>query len=218
MARLLTTEEITRQLTDLPGWARLGKSLHARFEAPRFPAAVELVSAVAEVAEQLDHHPDMDIRWRKVRFELSTHSAGGVTQLDIELAHRISAAAGQVGASSTGPAPSRAEIAIDAEDAGALVPFWRAGLGYRDAEMDDGTPSLRDPTGLGPVVWFQNMDPPRTERNRLHVDVYVPPSLAERRVADVVAAGGRLVTGEFAPRWWVLADAEGNELCVCVDD
>lgn len=60
------------------------------------------------------------------------------------------------------------------------------------------------------------MAEPRTERNRIHIDVYVPREQAEHRVAAVVAAGGRLVTDEHAPSWWVLADAEGNELCVCV--
>ena len=61
------------------------------------------------------------------------------------------------------------------------------------------------------------MDPPRTGRNRIHLDVYVAGGreACERRVADTIAAGGRLVTDEHAPEWWVLADAEGNELCVC---
>jgi 4a-hydroxytetrahydrobiopterin dehydratase len=59
------------------------------------------------------------------------------------------------------------------------------------------------------------MDPPRAGRGRLHLDVYVPADVAPRRVADTLAAGGRLVTEEHAPDWWVLADAEGNELCIC---
>jgi 4a-hydroxytetrahydrobiopterin dehydratase len=61
------------------------------------------------------------------------------------------------------------------------------------------------------------MDPPRTDRNRIHLDVYVAGGreACERRVADTIAAGGRLVTDEHAPEWWVLADPEGNELCVC---
>ena len=65
----------------------------ATVEAPDFPAAIRIVDAVADEAEQMNHHPDIDIRWRTTRWLLTTHDAGGLTQLDIELAHRISAAA-----------------------------------------------------------------------------------------------------------------------------
>jgi 4a-hydroxytetrahydrobiopterin dehydratase len=215
MTRLLDDEEITRQLADLPDWRRLGGSVHARYQAPDFPSAVQLVSAVADTAESMNHHPDIDIRWRTVRFLLSTHSAGGLTQLDMELAHQISAEASRSGARSTGVTPSSVYIAIDAVDAAAIVPFWRAGLAYEDKHLDDGTVALQDPAGLRPLVWFQPMDSPRTERNRIHLDVLVPREEAERRKEQVLAAGGRLVSDEHAPRWWVLADSEGNELCVC---
>ncbi|WP_374970249.1 4a-hydroxytetrahydrobiopterin dehydratase [Terrabacter sp. BE26] len=101
MARRLTDEEIERQLGDLPGWAREGESIHASFEAPDFLAGVALVQDVAAAAEAMDHHPDIDIRWRTVTFTLSTHSEGGLTQLDVELAHQISQEAGRRGAQST---------------------------------------------------------------------------------------------------------------------
>lgn len=90
MSRLLTDDEIARQLAELPGWSRDGDTLVAVIEAPDFPAAIALVVAVADEAERLDHHPDIDIRWRVTHWRLSTHDAGGITQLDIELAHRIS--------------------------------------------------------------------------------------------------------------------------------
>lgn len=98
MPRLLTDEEIERQLADLPGWRRDGDELTASFEAPDFPAAIRLVDDVAAQAEEMDHHPDIDIRWRTTHWRLSTHSEGGLTQLDVELAHRISEAAGAAGA------------------------------------------------------------------------------------------------------------------------
>jgi 4a-hydroxytetrahydrobiopterin dehydratase len=68
--------------------------------------------------------------------------------------------------------------------------------------------------GVGPSVWFQQMTEPRTERNRIHLDVTVPHDVAEQRVADALAAGGTLLTDEYARAWWVLADADGNEVCV----
>ena len=98
MTRRLDPEEIARQLADLPGWQQQDDSLVVELEAPDFPGAVAIVSAVAEDAEQMNHHPDIDIRYRRVRFTLSTHSQGGITQLDVELAHRISGHARRAGA------------------------------------------------------------------------------------------------------------------------
>jgi 4a-hydroxytetrahydrobiopterin dehydratase len=213
---LLEPSDLTAALEDLPGVheAAVGR-LEVHVKAPTFADAVTLVSDVAAVAEELDHHPDVDLRYDDVTFGLSTHSAGGVTGLDVELGRRIVALATAQGARLL-PPRTRVELGIDAVDGAALLPFWKAGLGYREQRTPDGTTELHDPQGLGPVVWFQEMDPPRTDRNRIHLDVFVPGREAcEQRVAEVVAAGGRLVTDEFAPGWWVLADAEGNELCVC---
>jgi 4a-hydroxytetrahydrobiopterin dehydratase len=98
MSRLLTDEEVSRQLADLDGWRRDGNAISASYDAPDFPAAVRLVVAAADEAEQMDHHPDIDLRWKVTHWRLSTHSAGGVTQLDIELAHRIAQAAARIGA------------------------------------------------------------------------------------------------------------------------
>ena len=93
MARILTPEEITRQVADLTGWRHDGVSLFASYTSPTFPAAITLVDEVAETAEQMQHHPDIDIRWTTTHWTLSTHSEGGLTQLDIELAHRIAESA-----------------------------------------------------------------------------------------------------------------------------
>lgn len=97
MARVLNEDEITRQLIDLPGWSREGDAIVATIEAPDFPAAVRIVVQVADGAEAMNHHPDIDIRWRTTRWLLTTHDAGGVTQLDVELAHRINEAARAAG-------------------------------------------------------------------------------------------------------------------------
>lgn len=93
MSRLLSDDEVATQLEGLPGWSREGDAIVATIEAPDFPAAIRLVVAAADEAEQMNHHPDIDIRWRTTSWLLTTHDAGGLTQLDIELAHRISAAA-----------------------------------------------------------------------------------------------------------------------------
>jgi 4a-hydroxytetrahydrobiopterin dehydratase len=72
-----------------------------------------------------------------------------------------------------------------------------------------------DRRGIGPTVWFQQCETHRPDRSRLHVDVYVAHDVAQARLDAAIAAGGRLVTDRFAPAWWVLADADGNEACVC---
>lgn len=102
MARLLTDDEVERQLGDLPGWRREGDALVASLEAPDFPTAIRLVDEVAVEAEEMDHHPDIDIRWRTTHWSLSTHSEGGVTQLDVELAHRVAQAASRLGVQARG--------------------------------------------------------------------------------------------------------------------
>lgn len=86
---MLTEEELRTALADLPDWTRSGDSITRTVEAASFPAGIDLVGRVAAVAEEANHHPDIDIRWRKVTFTLSTHSAGGLTAMDVTLAKRI---------------------------------------------------------------------------------------------------------------------------------
>ena len=90
--------------------------------------------------------------------------------------------------------------------------------GYVDevAPGDDGPAvAVKDPTRIEPAFWFQQMDEPRTEHNRFHIDVIVPHEIAQERIDAAVAAGGVVVTDQYARSWWVLADPEGNEACVC---
>ncbi len=99
MVALLNADEVASNLDKLNGWTGDSTEIRRSYAAPDFPAAITLVGAVADHAEQLNHHPDMDIRWRTVHFTVSTHSAGGVTALDFDLARRIDTAAEAVGAS-----------------------------------------------------------------------------------------------------------------------
>ncbi|GAB3590756.1 4a-hydroxytetrahydrobiopterin dehydratase [Angustibacter peucedani] len=108
MSRLLDDEEVDRQLRDLPGWRREGTALRGAYEAPDFRTAVRLLAEVADEAEHMDHHPDVDLRWRTVVLRCSTHSQGGVTQLDVELAHRAQEWAGRLGAAVVDPPPPQA--------------------------------------------------------------------------------------------------------------
>jgi 4a-hydroxytetrahydrobiopterin dehydratase len=90
MAELLDDAAITAALDDLPGWERDGDAIVRTAKLPSFPAAIAVVDRVALIAEDRDHHPDIDIRWRTLTFRCSTHSKGGVTDLDAALATAIS--------------------------------------------------------------------------------------------------------------------------------
>ncbi|HEY7222218.1 MAG TPA: 4a-hydroxytetrahydrobiopterin dehydratase [Micromonosporaceae bacterium] len=89
MAHVLTMDDVTTKLATLDGWSGDGQAITRTVDLPSFPAAIEVVDRVAEVAEAMDHHPDIDIRWRSLTFTCTSHSAGGVTDQDFALAHRI---------------------------------------------------------------------------------------------------------------------------------
>jgi 4a-hydroxytetrahydrobiopterin dehydratase len=213
------SEEIRpRQFHDADGvedWRVLGEGACAFFRTGSFAAGARLAGAISRLADLDAHHPDVDVRWEGVTVRLITitDESYGLTERDVELARAISAVARELGADSDPSSVQTFQLAIDALFRAEVMPFWRAVLGYHD--RGDGDEDLIDQRGRGPNVWFQQMDEPRPQRNRIHVDVWVPHDQAEARVAATIAAGGRLVTDEFAPAWWTLADAEGNEADVC---
>ena len=195
----------------LDDWRVVLTAIQAEFQAGSFPRAAALVTAITEAAEEAAHHPDIDVRYPDVvRVTLTTHATGGLTTLDAELAEKISGLARTAGATPSQGHQQVVEFAIDTMDDSRIRGFWAAVLGYEDTGG-----YLVDPHRQGPPMWFQTMDEPREERSRFHVDVTVPHDVAEQRVAAATAAGGTLVSDQFARSWWVLADADGNEACVC---
>ncbi len=92
MAARLTEPEIAARLAALPGWTREGDVVRRAFTFPAFADGIRFVDRVAVLADAADHHPDIDVRWTTVTMALSTHSAGGLTAKDFELAARIDAA------------------------------------------------------------------------------------------------------------------------------
>jgi 4a-hydroxytetrahydrobiopterin dehydratase len=89
MAELLNSQDIKNWLKKLPEWELEKKAIERTYEFDDFSQAIEFVNGVAEIAEEDDHHPNIDIRYNKVRLALSTHSEGGLTDLDFELAEKI---------------------------------------------------------------------------------------------------------------------------------
>jgi 4a-hydroxytetrahydrobiopterin dehydratase len=89
MPRLLTSDDLASQLAGLPEWQVEDGRLVRTVDLPDFAAALDLVVAVGHEAETMNHHPDIDIRYNRVRLAVWTHTEGGVTQYDVELAHRV---------------------------------------------------------------------------------------------------------------------------------
>ncbi len=203
-------------LTGLDDWRFALGAIHGMFAAGSYPAAADFVAAIVGAAERQDHHPDIDIRYPGTVFvTVTTHAAGGLTTLDVDLAREIShlaAAAGIAGDTARSASIQVTELCIDTMDETRIRPFWAAVLDY-DVVDSDG--SLADPRRQGWPIWFQQMDEPRTDRNRFHLDISVPHDVAEQRIAAAIAAGGRLISDDRAKAFWILADAEGNEACIC---
>lgn len=196
-------------------WRVLGEGACAYFRTGSFAAGARLADAIGGLAGIDEHHPDVDLRSEGVNVRLITVTDDhtGLTGSDLELARRISALARELGFPADPAATQTVQVTIDALVSAEVMPFWRAVLGYeyrRDSPDED----LIDPRGRGVSLWFQDMDAPRPQRNRIHIDVWVPHDQAEARVAAALAAGGRVVSDEHAPEWWTLADAEGNEVDV----
>ena len=86
---VLTDDQVDAALPDLPGWKRADGALRRSIKFPAFLDGIDAVRRVAEKAEEKDHHPDIDIRWRTVTFALVTHSVGGITENDLGMARQI---------------------------------------------------------------------------------------------------------------------------------
>jgi len=181
------------------------------------------MAAIAASGQDGDGHLRIDLRADRVELSLQTRALDAVTGRDTQLAHRIAEAVTGLGLEMTGQTSAQSprpvqmlELAIDALDIAAIRPFWKAVLACTGVPGQDGPQdALADPAGQLPALWFQQMDAPRPQRNRIHFDITVAHDEAEARVAAALAAGGRLVNDSCARSFWVLADAEGNEVCVC---
>ncbi|MEO6317870.1 MAG: VOC family protein [Acidimicrobiales bacterium] len=206
----LTRDQISEQ-GGLGDWRVLLHTLQAAFRTGSMAKGIELAARIGAAADEADHHPDLTITYPRVHVLLTTHDADGLTTRDTDLARSISAIAKELAVAAEPTTVTQIEIAIDALDIAVVKPFWEAVLGYEPHQDDDSV----DPHGRAPGFWFQQMDAPRPQRNRIHIDVTVPDDVAEARIAAALAAGGTLVSDDEAPSFWILADPEGNEACIC---
>jgi 4a-hydroxytetrahydrobiopterin dehydratase len=202
------SESITPARFHEVGWRVMPYAAGAHFRTRSFAEGVALVGAIGRVSEKAHRPPDVDLRETGVTVRLTVNRQGELSEDDVALAGQISALARELGAPVDLTGLQMFQVAVDALDIPEVMPFWRAVLGYQ--EFGD---IVVDPHFILPV-WFQQMDAPRPQRNRIHIDLYLPQDQAEARVAAAVAAGGRIVNDAKAPLWWTLADPEGNEVDV----
>jgi 4a-hydroxytetrahydrobiopterin dehydratase len=205
------------------GWRYVLGVLRANLPAGSLvEAAVTAARVVAACGDDAAGRLSVDLRRDQVLLTVRPVQGTLVTADEVALARRISEIASGLGLTTVagvgGGSPRSVqvlEIAIDALDIAAVRPFWKAVLAYTDEPGHTGPEDpLVDPDGQGPAIWFQQMDAPRPQRNRIHLDVSVPHDEAQARIQATLAAGGVLVNDAEAPAFWVLADPEGNEACI----
>lgn len=218
-ARPLTRTEASRAVEHL-GWRYVLGSLRAAVAVADLEQAVEALAAVVRRCGPVGAgHLTPTPRGDRLDLALQTPDAATVTGRDVELAEEVTGVLRELGLETAPGGRARSvqvlEIAVDALDIARIRPFWKAVLGYTDEPGYDGpTDALVDPLREGPAVWFQQMDEPRAQRNRIHLDISVPHDEADARIRAALDAGGVLVSDARARAFWVLADAEGNEVCI----
>lgn len=197
----------------LEGWAYLGTHLACRLPTGEFATGLALLDDIGAAAEEANHHPDLDLRYTHLDVRLTSHDAGGVTERDVRMARRVSELARGRGVTPESGAVSRVDLALDTPDRSRVLPFWSAALGMTGGGHvpED---EIRDPAGVHPNVWFQDSGS-EEPRQRWHLDVWVDPDQVQGRLDAALAAGGELVSDAEAPSFWVLADPDGNKVCLC---
>ena len=202
-----------RESEGVEDWRVLGDGACAYFRSGSFAASARLVQAISELPRVEEERPDVDVRHDGVTVRMLTISDeyAGMTRRHIELAREISAVARTLGLAADPSALQSLLVIPGATVTAEVMPFWRAVLGY-EPRRDSPDEDLVDPHGRGPAFWFERMREPRRDGGgAIHVAIWVPYEQAKARIAAALAAGGRMVRDQFAPSWWTLADAAGNE-------
>jgi 4a-hydroxytetrahydrobiopterin dehydratase len=224
---MLRSQQIAE--ANLSDWRKLAQGLHTRYPVDDFGIGARFVVAVGEAGDALGHHPRVSMGKGHVGFEVvsddavyreddgTEHVVEWVTQQDVDLARRITEIAGDHGLVADPGSVSELELGLDTANSATIAPVWAALLTGSAASQGRGSPSdeVRDAMGRVPNLWFGDVE--EQQRQRFHVEVYVAPEVAGRRIADALAAGGTVVDDSNAPSLTVIADQDGNRGIVCVD-
>jgi len=217
----LTRQAVSDAVTEL-GWRNVLGAVRTKVRTTSMAHGADVVTSVVKAAGDASASLSADLRPTCVLLSLQSPATAWVTPREIDAARRISAALAAEDLATLhsadhdgGRTVQAIELAVDAMDIASVRLFWKAVLAYTDEGGASGPEdALVDPLGQGPAVWFQQMDTPRRERNRIHLDISVPHDEAPKRIEAALAAGGVLRSAQEAPAFWLLADAEGNEACI----
>ena len=195
----------------LADWRLLRQRLQTRYRTGSWATGIALVNAISSVAEEANHHPDVDLRYGHLNVRLQSHDVGGVTGRDVRMARKITGLAQDAGVTADPSALAVVELGLDTPEMERVRPFWTAVLGGQQGADSD---EVRNDAADVVPLWFQ---PSGSEepRQRFHLDVSLPPEQVEERLKAAVAAGGTVVSREQEPAFIVLADPDGNKVCLC---
>jgi 4a-hydroxytetrahydrobiopterin dehydratase len=189
-----------------PDWRKLAQAWHARFLIDTYVEGARFVQAVGEACSGADAVPEVRLGGTFV----------DVASRDEAVAQQVSAIAAKHGLTADPTAVAQLEIGLDTADLVAIGPFWAAVLtGSTDSFTGN---DIFDPTRRVANLWFQGTTPHQTPRQRFHLDLWLPPEVVPGRIEAAIAAGGKVVYDEEAPAFIVLADPQGNKVCLCTSE
>ncbi|WP_155054729.1 VOC family protein [Streptomyces blattellae] len=214
----LSNLEIRRAIASgLGDWRKLAQPIAARYRVADIATAAAFAAAVAEVPVTVGQDPEIRLGRGFVDVALSTvdERTGGrwVTADDLELARAVSQIARAQGLTAVPGEVAQLELALDTADDKLVGPFWSALLTGEPGHVVGDT--VLDPSNRVPSLWFQGTEPHEAPRQRWHLDLWLAPEVADERITAAVAAGGEVVDASQAPSFTVLADPEGNKVCIC---
>jgi 4a-hydroxytetrahydrobiopterin dehydratase len=202
-----------RESTGVEDWCVLGDGANVFYRAASLAQSALFVQAISELPDVDGHPPAIDVRHDGVTVRLITfvEGYGGMTARDLDFARLISAAARRLGLTADPSGVQYLLVIPGATSRAEVMPFWQAVLGYIP-RIDSPSEDLVDPRDRGSGFWFEQMEQPRKDGGgAIHMCVWLPHERAKARVDAALAAGGRMVRDQYAPSWWTLADAAGNE-------
>jgi 4a-hydroxytetrahydrobiopterin dehydratase len=200
----------------LDDWRVLAQGIHARYRVPDVRAGAAFATAAAEAAGDRADHLDLTVGATAVVLRACTRFDKGlwVTADDVEVARAVTAVAREQGLEAEPRLVVQLELALDTWSTPEQSRFWAAVLTGDADHHHEGGDVVDLLPGL-PHVWFQPTDAHDQTRQRWHLDLWLDPDVAPERIEAAVAAGGTVVDDSYAPSFTVVADPEGNKVCIC---
>jgi 4a-hydroxytetrahydrobiopterin dehydratase len=197
-------------------WRITSEGALAFYRTESLAMSANFVAALTDVAGLGEHQFGIDIRQEGVTVRVVTlrDDYMGMTKTDLDLARAVQVVAHGMGLQPDTTVIQSLLIVPGAPNRAEVMPFWRAVMGYVP-RPDSPDEDLIDPHDRGVPFWFEEMEEARPGNlGAIHLAVWLPYEQAQARVDAALAAGGRMVRDDFAPAWWTLADAYGNEVDV----